>query len=656
MSTAGTETMEFRTELKQLLHLITHSLYSNREIFLRELISNASDAINKIRFDSIDREDQLEGNRDWKIKLTADKVNNTLTISDNGIGMTRESVIENLGTIARSGTRAFMDQIRQREATTKPDLIGQFGVGFYSSFMVADRVTVITRMAGSPTDAVRWDSEGQGEFSLEAAEKATRGTDIILHLKEDAKEYLDSWTLRSLVRKFSDFIETPVVMDVEKPVAPDADADDETGDEPKDEGAEGESEAEKAPRTRIEEETLNSRKAIWLLNRNEVKPEEYDSFYESISGDYEKPAKVLHYLAEGNQEFRVLMFVPAKKPFNYDWEEPKGVRLYIQRVLIMEACDGLLPQYLRFVRGVVDSSDLPLNISRELLQNNPMLEKIQKNLVRNVLEGLEGMKNVEEDKYKLFFLEFGQFLKQGVAQDRGNREKIADLLLFQSIGNPSGKYISLGEYVEKMPEAQKEIYYLAGESRETIENSPLLEGFKAKGYDVLLLTESIDEFFTPHLTEFKGKKLRAVDRGDMDDTDKEPHGDTEQFAALFTALKGKLGEVSDIRLSKRLTDSPACLVADGYAMGANYERLMQRMGKEAEASKRVLELNPTNATVIGLRDLYASHPEDPRIESFGRLLMEQAIVAEGSKLKDPAGFARRLGELMQRDLSAKANG
>src|SRR5829696_7154620 len=401
------ETLEFKTELKQLLHLITHSLYSNREIFLRELVSNASDAINKIKFDWLAHEERLEGNKDWKIRLIPNKEAGTLTVSDNGIGMNRDTIVDHLGTIAKSGTRAFLETLKQQEGAARPDLIGQFGVGFYSAFMVADRVTVVSRMAGSPADGVKWESDGQGEFTVEDVEKPTRGTDVILFLKDDAKEYLEPWALRSLVKKYSDFIEHPVVMDVEH--------------------TEGD-------KTETVEEALNAQTALWLKNKSEVKPEEYEAFYQQITNDAEKPARVIHYMAEGKTEFKVLAFVPARKPFSFNWEEPKGLRLYIQRVLIMDSCDGLLPPYLRFVRGVVDSADLPLNISREMLQQNALLDRMQKNVVRNVLEALEAMKNTDYDKYVPFFDDFGAMLKEGAARDWSNRERLADLLLFQSTG------------------------------------------------------------------------------------------------------------------------------------------------------------------------------------------------------------------------------
>jgi molecular chaperone HtpG len=617
------ETLEFKTELKQLLHLITHSLYSNSEIFLRELISNASDAINKIKFDSLAHEERLEGNKDWKIKLTPNKDAGTLTISDNGIGMNRDTIVDHLGTIAKSGTKAFLESIRQEDGTVRPDLIGQFGVGFYSAFMVADKVTVLSRMAGAPGDGVQWESAGQGEYSVEPHEKATRGTDVILHLKEDAKKYLDPWTLRSLVKRYSDFIEHPVVMDVEK------------------------SEDDK---TEMTEETLNAQTALWLRNKSDVKPEEYDAFYEQIANDSEKPGRVIHYTAEGKTEFKVLAFIPARKPFSLTWEEPKGLKLYIQRVLIMESCEELLPPYLRFVRGVVDSADLPLNISRELLQQNPLLERIQKNVVRNVLEALEAMKNTDYDKYVPFYEDLGIMLKDGAARDWSNREKLLDLLLFQSTKTEAGKYTSFVDYVSRMPEDQKDIYYLIGETREIIESSPLLEAFKSKGYEVLLLTDPIDEFLLPAIPDYKSKPLKPVDRGDTEVPAEEAVPDAEQFTAFLASLKVRLPDVSDVRLSKRLKESASVLVADKQAMSAHYERLMKKMGRVEEESKRALEINPTHPAVTALKATFDRDPTDPRVESYGRLLYEQAVIAEGSKLKDPAGFAKRLNELMARTL------
>jgi molecular chaperone HtpG len=629
MSDAGltTEKLEFKTELKQLLHIITHSLYSNKEIFLRELISNASDAINKIKFNSLAHEELLEGNKDWKIKIALDKDKGTLAVSDNGIGMNRESAVENLGTIAKSGTRAFLESLKQSNTAERPDLIGQFGVGFYSAFMVADKVTVLSRMAGDPHEGVKWESGGQGEFLVEAVEKATRGTDVILHLKDSEKEFLDPYAVRRIVRKFSDFIEHPVVMDVEK-------------------------EDENKQKT-VVEETLNSRKAIWLRSKAEVTPEEYNEFYKQIASDDREPARVLHYTAEGNNEFRVLLFIPAHWPFEFNWDEPKaGLRLYIQRVLIMDRCEELLPQYLRFIKGVVDSTDLPLNISRELLQQNPLLEQIRKNIVKRILDALDEMKNHDYEKYVAFFKELGPVLKEGVSRDWTNRQRVAELLLFDSMKTEQSKYVTLQQYVEAMPAEQQEIYYLIGESRELIEHSPYLEAFRSRGQDVLLLSDPIDEFMIPALHEYKGKKLQAADRGELTPEKKdEKKEENEHFQKLFEHLKSKLPEVSAVRLSSRLKESAACLVAGEGELSANMERLMQRLGRGQElgASKRILELNGEHPAVAALRDLYDKSPDDPRIEQYARLFYDQAVIAEGSKVKDPVAFARRINDLLVKD-------
>ena len=619
----GPEKMEFRTELKQLLHLITHSLYSNKEIFLRELISNASDAINKVRFDSLQHEELLEGNKDWKIKVSFDKQAGTLTVSDNGIGMSRESAVENLGTIAKSGTKAFLEALKSKEVANRPDLIGQFGVGFYSAFMVADRVTVLSRQAGV-REGVRWESDGQGEFTVEPAEKATRGTDVILHLKKEEQEFLEPYRLRGIIRKFSDFIEYPVVMDIEKEVD---------------------------GKKTSEEETVNSRKAIWLRNKSENTPEEYNEFYRQISSDYEPPARVIHYAAEGGQEFKALLFVPAHKPFEMQFGEHEwGPRLYIQRVLIMEHCAALLPPYLRFVKGVVDSSDLPLNISRELLQENPLLERIRKNLTRSVLKGLEDLKTDEYEKYVAFFQELGPILKEGPRVDPDNRERIAELFLFESLNTAAGKYTTLAEYVQTMPAEQKEIYYLTGETREQIEHSPYLEAFRSKGQDVLLLTDPVDEFAIPSLHTYKDRPFKAVDRALPGDSTVDASL-KEKYAKLLASLKEKLPEVADVRLTDRLQESAACLVAAEGSVSANLERLLERWGKTDALgpAKRVLELNPAHPAVEALLRLHEKDDREPRVESYARLLYDQAVIAEGSRVKDPAALARRINDLLLRD-------
>jgi molecular chaperone HtpG len=630
-SAPASEKLEFKTELKQLLHIITHSLYSNKEIFLRELISNASDAINKIKFDSLAHEELLEDNKDWKIKIRVDREANTLTVSDNGIGMSRESAIENLGTIAKSGTRAFLESLAQSQAGNRPELIGQFGVGFYSAFMVADRVTVLSRMAGDSKQGVRWSSDGQGEFIVEPIEKPLRGTDVILHMKPEEKDFLDPSRLREIVKKFSDFIEHPVVMDVEK---------------------------EEDKEKKVVEETLNSRTAIWLRSKSENTPEEYNAFYRQISHDFEDPARVIHYTAEGMQEYRVLLFIPAQRPFDMQWGEVKiGPRLYIQRVLIMDHCEALLPPYLRFVRGVVDSSDLPLNISRELLQENPLLERMRKDVVKSVLKALEEMKADEYDRYVKFYKGLGAILKEGLAQDWDNRQRVADLLLFESLNTPAGELTTLEKYVAAMPAEQKAIYYLIGEERELLEHSPYVEVFRARGQDVLLLTDPIDEFVIPRLGRYKDKDLRAADRGEVEEG-KEEKPDAGKLQKLFEHLRTKLPEVSDVRLSTRLKESAACLVADRGGASAHLERLMERMGRGDEVghSRRILELNGEHPVVALLGNLYEKDAQDPRIESYARLLYDQAVIAEGSKVKDPQAFARRINELLLQGAAGKKEG
>jgi len=616
------ETLEFKAELKQLLHLITHSLYSDREIFLRELISNASDAINKIKFDSLTHEDRLEGNKDWKIMITPDAAAGTLTISDNGIGMSREEVIENLGTVAKSGTKAFLEAIKTQQKTDIPGLIGQFGVGFYSAFMVADRVTVHTRPPGGPELGVRWESDGQGQYSLEAAPREQRGTDVILHLKDDAKEFLDAWKLRQIVKKFSDYLEHPVVLVTAE-----------------------EKDGQQVPK----QETLNRQKAIWLRSPREVTDEEYTEFYKAISYDYEPPLKTLHFTIEGSTEFRALLFIPAHKPFGFDFEEHKGgLKLYAQRVLIMDRCEEVLPAYLRFVKGVVDATDLPLNVSREMLQRNPHLETIRKNVVRNILSALDGLRNTQFDKYLSFSKELGQVLKEGLVRDYDNRDKIADLLLYESAATEPGQWITLAQYVEAMPEGQDAIYYLTGETVEQLRNSPYLESFRAKGYNVLLMTDPMDEFTIPQYGEYKGKKFQPADRGRPVATDSDiPTEVKDRFANFLAALKVKIPEVSDVRLTKRLTHSAACLIAES-GMSAHMERLLKRAGEltGGAANKRILELNPDSPIIEALRQLHEETPDDPRLDAYARLLYEQALIAEGSRILDPAGFAKRINDLM----------
>lgn len=617
--------MEFKTELKQLLDLIIHSLYTKKEIFLRELISNSADAIDKLRFEALTHPDLTGSDSDYKIRLIADETAGTLTVSDNGIGMSRETIVENLGTIAKSGTRAFMENLKSANAADKPELIGQFGVGFYASFMVADRVTVTSRPAGGGDDeAVKWESDGQGEFTVEPAAKPTRGTDVTLHLRDDCKEFLKSFKLREIVRQYSDFVDHPVVMASEKEV----DGKKETTDD-----------------------TLNSRKAIWLRSKSEVKPEEYEEFYRQVSRDFQAPFKTIHIAAEGAMEFKALMFIPAHKPFDWMMGPPAkaGLDLYVKRVLIMHECEELLPSYMRFMKGVVDSSDLPLNVSRETLQHNAVLARIKSNLVNRILKTLEETKSSEYEEYLKFYGEFSDLLKEGVGQDFANRERLADLLLFESTTTEPGKYTNLADYVQTMPAAQEEIYYLIGDSRGQIENSPYLESFKAKNQAVLLLIDPIDEFVMSHLSEFKGKKLKAVDRGtaESDVTDEQKQQD-EAFKPLIESLKTKLPEVKDVRITHRLKESAAVLIADEFAPSAHMERLMARMGQPSQPGsfKRTLELNPDHPAVQKLKSLFEANAENPLVETYAKLLVDQATIAEGSAIADPAAFARRVNQVM----------
>jgi molecular chaperone HtpG len=636
MTDQTVEKREFKSELQQVLHLITHSLYSHKEIFLRELLSNASDAIDKIRFNSLANADLLQGDRDWKIKLAIDPAAGTLTVSDNGIGMSREAIIENLGTIARSGTRAFLDSLKAADAAARPDLIGQFGVGFYSAFMVADQVTVLSREAGAD-QGVRWVSDGLGEFTVEAVAKAGRGTDVILHFKEEEKEFLQPWRLRSIVKQFSDFIEHPIVMDGERPApgaAPDA--------EP------------------AAEETLNSRKALWLRSKADVTPEEHNAFYRQIANAFDDPVRVIHYAAEGALEFKALLYIPRTKGMDLQFAEGRvGPKLYINRVQIMDHCEQLLPPYLRFVKGVVDCSDLPLNVSREVIQHSPLLEKIQKSLVKNVLASLEELKTSDFGTYTSVFAELGGILKEGLARDWDHRTQIADLLLFQSL-RTDGKFITLAQYVEAMPADQSDIYYLAGEQRSVLEHSPSLEVFRHRGWDVLLLTEPIDEFVFPSLADYRGKPLKAADRS-APELPAEDVKKTEEasgvFQPLLQALKGTLSELKDIRLSRRLKESAACLVADEGDLGANMERLLAKMGRTdamgpGGPAQRILELNPDHPAVQALQKLYQADPADARIGVYAHLLHDEAVLAEGSKLADPRAFAQRINDLIAKDAAS----
>lgn len=635
-------TKQFQTEVKQLLDLVIHSLYSNRDIFLRELVSNASDAIDKVRFESHSNEALLENNSDWKIKLIADKTAGTLTILDNGIGMTMAEVEENIGTIARSGTKAFMQALKDKADTNNPELIGQFGVGFYASFMVADKVTLETRKGGQPGSGCRWESNGDGEYTIESCSRELRGTEIVLHLKEEFKEYLDEWKIRSIIKKYSDYIQYPVVMDITRSEAiKDADG----------KPIEGAGTIDKT-----EEQTLNSMKAIWTRSKNDVTEEEYQEFYKHISHDYDNPFKTIHFSAEGISEFKAIVYLPAKKPFDmFMADRKKGLQLYVKRVFITDHCEELIPDYLRFVKGVVDSSDLPLNVSREILQEDVQIKRIQKGLVSKVLSTLAEVKEKSFDEYVGFWKEFGPVLKEGLHFDYANKEKLQELVLFESTKTDAGSFISLKEYVERMPESQKEIYYITGDRRSALETSPHLEIFRSKGYEVLFLTDAVDEWVVQALTEYQEKKLKAVDRGDVDLDSEEEKKEKEakqeeakkEFGDLLSFIKGQLdSKVKEVRLSKRLTDSACCLVADEYGMNANMERILKAMNQPVPESKRVLELNPEHAIMKIMTELFNQNKEDSRLADYAELLYDQALLTEGSPIQDPLRFTRLVSELM----------
>ncbi|MBI5100426.1 MAG: molecular chaperone HtpG [Nitrospirae bacterium] len=633
------EKMEFKTEVTQLMDLMIHSLYSHKEIFLRELISNASDALDKARYESLTRKEIQEAAGQWKIRLAVDKTAGTLTVSDNGIGMTKDEIITALGTIAHSGTKEFLKSLQAGQKKDSPDLIGQFGVGFYSSFMVADRVTVITRKAGSADQAgVRWESAADGTFTVDDVEKKEAGTEVILHLKDDEKKYLDEWELRNIVRKYSDYIEHPVVMEVERK-KPDAFDKDKTI-------------------SVKEDETLNSQKAIWLKDKSEIGENEYAEFYKHISHDFSEPAKVLHYKAEGTSEFNALLFIPSKLPMGIFYKDYKiGPTLYVKRVQIMDHCEELIPPYLRFVSGVVDSSDLPLNVSREILQSNRQIDIIKKNITKKVLETLSDMKKNEPDKYLTFHKEFGRVLKEGIHFDYSRREQIADLLLFPSTKTGPDLTTTFQDYVAAMKEGQDEIYYITGPSIGEVMQSPYLEAFREKDYEVLIMLDDIDDVIMSGLNEYKGKKIKSVVKGDIKFDEK--GGDdqakkTEEYSGLIASIKDQLkGEIKDVRISGRLKDSPCCLVIDEGAMDANMEKLMKAMGQDVPPSLRILEINPGHPLFDMMKSLVGDDSRKDLLKEYIDMIYSQALLLEGSRPKDPAAFARSVARLMTERLGKK---
>jgi molecular chaperone HtpG len=627
---------EFKTEVKKILDLMIHSLYSNKEIFLRELISNASDAIDKARYESLTDSSLAEGGDEWKIELIADKEAGTLTIRDNGIGMTRDEAAEALGTIAHSGTKEFMKLLESREVENNPELIGQFGVGFYASFMVADQVTVITRKAGADADhAVMWKSDADGSYTLDDTVKETKGTDVILTLKEDDKSYLEEWEIRKVVKQYSDFIEYPVVMDVTRST-PDPDDKEKTV-------------------TEVKEEVLNSCKAIWLKSKDEITTEEYNEFYKHVSHDFSDPAKVIHYRAEGTTEFAALLYLPAKRPHDIFYQDYKiGPTLYVRRVQIMDHCEAMLPAYLRFVKGVVESSDLPLNVSREILQENKVVTVIKKNLTKKVLDTLAQIKKDDAEAYSAFYSEFGRILKEGIHHDFERRETIADLLLFESTTTEAGKTTTLAEYVERMPEEQKEIYYITGGTRASAEASPYLEVFKEKGIEVLIMTDDFDDIIISGLGAYQEKQFQSAIKGDLDLGEGDKEEQKKEFGDLLELMKEELKDlVSEVRISGRLKDSAVCLVAGEHDLDPKMAKMFEAMGQQLPQGQRMLEVNPNHELIKRMKKLFAADSSSAKLKEYSGLLYDQALLLEGDKPRDPVVFARALSQLMAEGVSAE---
>ncbi|MDY7536961.1 molecular chaperone HtpG [Undibacterium sp. RTI2.1] len=629
------QTMGFQAEVKQLLQLMIHSLYSNKEIFLRELISNASDAADKLRFEAINNAALYESDPELKIKVSFDKAARTITIADNGIGMTREEAIAHLGTIAKSGTKEFFGKLsgdQQKDAA----MIGQFGVGFYSGFIVADKITVESRRAGTAADAgVRWESEGAGDFSVEDITKADRGTSITLHLREGEDDFLSSWKLKSVIRTYSDHISLPILMQKEE------------WDEEKKEQV-----------TKDELETINQASALWARSKSDIKPEQYDEFYKHISHDYSAPLTHTHNRVEGRSEYTQLLYIPARAPFDM-WDRNKrgGIKLYVKRVFIMDDAEQLMPVYLRFVKGVIDSNDLPLNVSREILQESRDIKAIREGSTKRVLGMLEDLANAEgdgdsqakKDKYASFWTEFGQVLKEGIGEDAGNKERIAKLLRFASTHNDSdAQTVSLADYLSRVKEGQEKIYYVTADNYGAAKNSPHLEIFRKKGVEVLLLTDRVDEWMLSFLSDFEGKELVSVAKGDLnlgtleDEAEKKQHEETEtQFKDLVEKMKTALADkAKDVRVTFRLTDSPACLVADDNELSGNLMRMLKAAGQAAPESKPILEVNPDHPLVQRLKY------EEKKFDDWANILFDQAMLAEGGSLADPSSFVKRLNEML----------
>jgi len=629
---AHKETLGFQTEVSQLLDLMIHSLYSNKEIFMRELVSNAADASDKLRFEALSDDALYENDAELNIHIAFDKDAKTVTITDNGIGMNREEVIANIGTIANSGTKKFFDNMTGDESKDS-QLIGQFGVGFYSAFIVADKVTLKTRRAGLTSEhGVQWESAGKGDFTIETIDKPARGTEITLHMREDQDEFLNSWRLRNCITKYSDHINLPIMM-AKEPV-------------PNEEGEIDDSVV-------LEDETVNKATALWTLSKNDISDEEYTEFYKQIAHDYQEPLSWSHNKVEGKTEYTSLLYIPSKAPFDlWDRDSTKGLKLYVKRVFIMEDADQLMPRYLRFIRGVIDTNDLPLNVSREILQGSKTIDSIRAASVKKVLGELKKMANNDAEKYATFWQEFGQVIKEGPGEDFANKEALAKLMRFSTTETGSEEQtVSLEDYVGRMVEKQDKIYYITAESFAAAKNSPHLEVFRKKGIEVVLLADRVDEWLTNSLTEFDGKQLQSVAKGDLDlgeledEAEKKAQQETDKnFEDLVERVKTSLADkVKDVRITHRLTDSPACLVADDNDMSANLERMLKAAGQQTGAdTKPIFELNPEHPMVERLK----AESDESQFSDWSSILFDQALLAEGGQLEDPASYVKRLNELL----------
>ena len=619
------ETLSFQAEVKQLLQLMIHSLYSNKEIAVRELISNASDAADKLRFEALEKNDLYEKDSELKIWVDFDKDKKTITISDNGIGMSRDDIVKNIGTIAKSGTKEFLKKLSGDQAKDA-NLIGQFGVGFYSAFIISDEVTLESRKAGAKTGS-RWVSKGDGEFSLESIDKKSRGTSVILSLKKDAEEFLDEYRLKEIIKKYSDHITLPIVMK-------------------KFEFKDG-----KSIRTE-EDEVVNDASAIWARNKKDIKPKEYEEFYKNLTYDQEPPLSIFHNRVEGNQEYISLLFIPSKAPFDlYDRDKAQGVKLYAKRIFIMEANEKLIPQYLRFMKGVIDSSDLPLNVSREILQDSKALESIRSGTVKKTLTALEDMAKKKPDDFKKFWSEFGLVLKEGPAEDFANREKIAGLLRFASTFDESdAQSVSLADYISRMKPEQEVIYYITADSFLAAKNSPHLEIFKKKKIEVLLLGDRVDEWLMSNLPEVSGKKFQSIEKGDLDlgkledESEKVAKKDIEEKSkTLVEKIAKSLGDkIKEVKVTHRLTDSPACLVVGENDISGNLERILKAAGQNTPDIKPVLEINPEHALIKKL----SAETDGKVFDEYSSVVFDQALISEGGQLEDPVGFVKRINELL----------